>query len=225
MTIPDRNALRQYLAEHAANPEFVAPAMQVLEPLFRAAESDKYPLVQPEELDREEAAKAISAIAGKPVKVALFSWGKPFPKPEWMSERAFVEREGDREFGNDELWWGDLETSCAASLEALMVANLPAAPEEIGVPMNDAFAEHLFDALEANLRGCLEIDVEHRHNEDPRELLHASLWHTLFHFGSAVLMGDAATMERMAPLMRLLPQAIPLAKKADAPGTWIVLTA
>lgn len=218
MNIPDRDALRQYLTEHAVNSDLVAPAMQLLEPLFQDAEAVSDCLLSAQvKPNREEVTKALSALAGKPVKVAFFSWGTPFPKPEWMSERAYRERD------NEALWEG-LETSCAGSFKALL-QDLLAAPEEVGVPMSEAFAEHLLNALMENLQLRLEIDSEHRSDDEPQELLYATLWYTLFYFGSAVIMGDGATMEQMAPLMRLLPQAIPLAEKADKPGTWIVLTA
>ena len=47
----------------------------------------------------------------------------------------------------------------------------------------------------------------------------------LLFFLNSFLNGDREELERMKPLVKLLPKAIPLGEKRDEPGPWVVLVA
>ena len=55
--------------------------------------------------------------------------------------------------------------------------------------------------------------------------LDTSLRDSLFCFLGVTLIGDTETIQRLTPLIQLLPHAIPLGEKKEEPGTWLVLVA
>ncbi|MEA3249943.1 MAG: hypothetical protein U9Q03_06365 [Patescibacteria group bacterium] len=58
-----------------------------------------------------------------------------------------------------------------------------------------------------------------------RNNLRNNIWSVLFYFLTAVLTADTDAIDRLAPLVELLPAAIPLGAKKGRPKTWLVLTA
>lgn len=63
---------------------------------------------------------------------------------------------------------------------------------------------------------------------DTRQLrsdLRNNIWAVLFYYLAAILTADTEAIDRLEPLVELLPHAIPLGAKKGEPKTWLVLTA
>jgi hypothetical protein len=60
---------------------------------------------------------------------------------------------------------------------------------------------------------------------DPALLPSESLRSALFHYWGFALANDGQMLDRLTPLVRLLPDAIPLGELPDRPGVWLVMTA
>ena len=67
----------------------------------------------------------------------------------------------------------------------------------------------------------LTVQLTHEPERLPRKNLRAAL----FHFWGSAMARHQPGLERLFPLIRLLPRAIPLGEPKDSPGTWVVLTA
>lgn len=67
----------------------------------------------------------------------------------------------------------------------------------------------------------LSVQLTH----DPERLPRKSIRAALFHFWGSAIARHQPGLERIFPLIRLLPRAIPLGELKTAPGTWVVLTA
>ena len=67
----------------------------------------------------------------------------------------------------------------------------------------------------------LTVHLTHEPERLPRKNLRAAL----FHFWGHAIARSERGLERLFPLIRLLPRAIPLGELKEAPGTWVVLTA
>jgi|SRR5687767_1310560 len=60
---------------------------------------------------------------------------------------------------------------------------------------------------------------------DPLKLARECFRSTLFHFWGAALARQDQLLERLMPIVALLPKAIPLGERKDRPGTWRVMVA
>jgi len=60
---------------------------------------------------------------------------------------------------------------------------------------------------------------------DPLKLPRECFRSTLFHFWGAALARQDQLLERLMPIVALLPKAIPLGERQDSPGTWRVMVA
>lgn len=67
----------------------------------------------------------------------------------------------------------------------------------------------------------LTVQLMHEPERLPRKNLRAAL----FHFWGSAIARHQPGLERLLPLIRLLPRAIPLGELKATPGTWVVLTA
>jgi hypothetical protein len=104
------------------------------------------------------------------------------------------------------------------------------AMEELGrngwYGLRASLEECVEDALGNIAEDCLMRNFDA--DFDTRQLrnnLRNNIWAVLFYFLAAVLTADSDSMDRLAPLVELLPRAIPLGAKKGEPSTWLVLTA
>lgn len=67
----------------------------------------------------------------------------------------------------------------------------------------------------------LTVQLTHEPERLPRKNLRAAL----FHFWGSAIARHQPGLERLFPLIRLLPRAVPLGELKSAPGTWVVLKA
>ena len=70
-------------------------------------------------------------------------------------------------------------------------------------------------SLGASLEDSLEASL--------RDSLRGSLWASLFYFLGFTITKKSDEAKRLEPLVRLLPQCIPLGEKKDEPGVWLVV--
>lgn len=102
--VVDRQKLFDFLEEHGKNQELMAETRVLLEPFFQAAEQGQYPLARGSAELAEEAKTALFTVLGRQAvkKVVLVSCSRPFPKPDWMSQKVYEVSLGDS-LGNS-LW-------------------------------------------------------------------------------------------------------------------------
>lgn len=212
----DRDGFRKFLEENAKAPETVPEAMRLLEPFLLKAESGKYVLDEASELLAKSAEEAISMATDKEVtKAVLVSVKNPYPRPEWMCQKAHEASLRDS-LGDSfrASLWASFRASLGDSFGASLWDSLRASP---WVSLWDSFRASPWARLRDSLRASLG------------DSLGDNLWYSLkvslfYHLGYTVT-GDREKVARLTPLLELLPHAIPLGEKADEPGVWIVLCA
>jgi len=176
---------------------FVLACVRRLEPVIATVEKGVYPLASRSSLDADAVAEVIAGAIGRPVRsVAFVSASRPLERPQWMTTEVF--REMCRRV--------DLRRNIGEPMaDALRVAfkyegeELPF--EETGAGIVADLHESLSNSRVASIGACI------------------------YFFGRAALAVDRRGMERLLRLVELLPKAVPLGEKKDAPGTWLVLCA
>jgi hypothetical protein len=188
-----------------------------IEPLFERADRGEYPLSPESEELKGEALTALRSVFGEEVqRVFLVSLEHPFPRPVWMTEEAckfgfwkslqgyFVHRFSDRLDGKR--FWTIIQ-------EKLEVKNEDNLAGKLGDIIRISILNSIGDNLGDSLRDSL---MYHSGN---------TLWNVLCYFLGYAICDDEEKVEKLRPLIRLLPKANPLGEKKDEPGTWIVLVA
>jgi hypothetical protein len=189
---------------------FIAGVMRLLEPLFVNAEKGEYQLHERWRLKKSSIAKAIAVATGLHVRqVEYVSFSAPVPRQDWMTDDAYgyyldvgfahaVRRSVDP-------WFDAVLKESHKSRFAHGHADRDAAEE--------LFRESFGNKLHAAINGKLFSGATY-----PVEAV-------LTDFIAFALTGRESSVESMAPLMRLLPRAIPLGKRSDREDTWNVLVA
>jgi len=205
----DRKRLLGFLGEYAKNKTMVPPAMALFEPLYRIAEAQNYPLAAANEALCQEATKALAAATGLTVTevVAISSADAPDTRTAWLTEKAYRGsircslgnslRDG---YGS----WAGLELSLS---------------DRFGNGFWNGLGEGFWESVPDDLWQSLQVSLTGRYHVT----LGYSLWHSLqislcLTLGS-VVSGDEDRLERLTPLLRLLPRALPIGHAADDTGT------
>lgn len=206
--------LFQLLGEHLP-PETVKEIAELLAPFYKRMQGG-YPLKPADELNPDEIARAISQATGQEVReVVLVSLSATSPRPRWMTAQVFrghfVAGLLDS-FGND--LWADLSQISSGN-------DIRGGSQK---DLRKSFRSSLGDRLGASLRASLKNVLWGSFTESAvnrfvgdREL--DLIGTTLSRYLEAELAGDS----RLRSLVRLLPHCLPLGKKKDEPGVWLVL--
>lgn len=194
----DRTVLRDFLMEHAKNPARVPEAMELLEPLFVNANRGEYHLSGHPEISAAAVALAIANATGNEVKrVAFIALADPFstPNPDRMGEKV-----------------------CPRDLRDTLGGDTSF---NVWDDLRSVLRNSLWDVLSVGFWNSLPFRF--------REEMPISFWNSIeditFFFLGFTILDDAGRIERLKPLIRLIPQAIPLGENTDEPGTWLVLVA
>jgi len=185
--------------------------MRLLTPFFRFADAGSYPLAHASRLRKTRVARAIAKAIDRPVNgIDFVSREMPFERPGWMTEKAY------RRSVNDAL-----RTSLGMDIREGLVHGLG----EILDPAFREASDPLRHTLSASL-GSRLLETLARDADDPfLEDLEAIIEDCLMHLLALTLFCDPSHADRLTDLIRLLQNAIPLGERADAPMTWLVLTA
>jgi len=219
MSQAEHDAFQRFFRDHSRDPNKTPEVMRCLSAFFWKAEQGTYSLSPGWQVAADRIRAAISAAIGQPVAgVELVPVNDIFgglmdPKsygwPQW------------RDLSRQPLW------------RALKQARL----EDLGRSSTPAFRDQYWDSLHQNLlNGLYEAargDIFAAHptlgEHDLRWIvLRDNLWlnlgdSLLFFVGFSAL-GDGSAAAGFQPLIRLLPEAIPLCEKQSEPGHWLVLT-
>ena len=213
----DQKRLLGFLGEYAKNKTMVPPAMALFEPFFSIAEAQNYPLAAASDALCQEAAAAITAATGLTVTevVAISSADAPDTRTAWLTEKAY---RGSIQYkyslGNSLRdgygRWAGLELSLS---------------DRFGNGFWNGLGEGFWMSVPGDLWHSLQINLTGRYHVTLGDSLWYSLQISLCLTLASVVSGDEDRLERLAPLLRLLPRALPIGHAADEPGTWFVLFA
>jgi len=211
----------------------IAAAMDDMWPLFDKTKTDRYRLARVKRRDQSRVADAIALATGKEVKrIEFVSLSKPPLKPDGMSQEAY-------ETGV----WHSLRDGLATTLKECLDARFKNGTEGINV---DSPNMHSFShRLHACLLECLSVIFMDSLQEDLwpelrggcctgfrddvccylRVNLYFGLRDSVYYHDFFALAGHWKDVRRLSPLVRLIPDFLPLGEKKDEPGTWLVFAA
>lgn len=147
--------------------------------------------------------------------IVILSASKPKPeKPFWMDREMWAQFTGDRRVR--EVLWETVTGSTDMSLMDVLDKRYRADLEsKLG-----ALVRLNFDTL---ISSCLYEKIWWSMDGAYRELLGARVMHCLYFYLGFAFAGDRESVERLTPLIQLLPKAVPIGKKPD--GTWFIVYA
>lgn len=219
--LPDRDAVRARLEAvivrkrkdgHLTRDDwrFISLVMRLLRPLFGNAERKRYGLHERWRLKKGSVARTVSLATGDLVRqVEYVSLAAPVPRQEWMTDEAYGYYH-DVGFAHAIFravgpWFDAVLRESHRTTFAYGHADFAAAEDLFA----EAFGNTLHVAVNSGLfSGAANPTVT-----------------AVIVFLAFALTGNEYAIEPFIPLMRLLPRAIPLGKRADREGTHIVLVA
>jgi len=220
MSQSGHDAFQRFFREHSREPDKTAEVMRCLSAFFWKAEQRTYSLSPGWQVATDRVRAAISAAIGREARAV-----------EWVSLRdLFGGSSAPRVL--DGTMWQDLLR------RPLWWALQQAHTDDLCSSSDPALLGQYWDSLRRNLlaglhaAACRDVTAANPEIEeyDPRWIaLSDNLWlnlgDSLQFFVGFSGQGRAAAAARLQPLIRLLPEAIPLCERRADPGHWLVLSA
>ena len=192
-----RQNIRDFLLTNGGKADLVEQAMTDLEPFFLAAESGSYPLKSTNELSDAEIAKAIGlAINCQVAALTLISRARCRCDANFASQGLCSTL--------DRVFWSKLEEAT----NPIALATLKTI---------------IWEDLEKSLRLILPDGL----NDITSARVRVNVGASLRYYLGFILAGDreTTTVNKLRPLIQLLPSAIPLDAKTNQGSTWSVMVA
>ena len=204
----NREALRNFLGP--ADMQY--NLMQDLEPFFAIADAGVYVPAKATLGLWKEAKYAIECLGIPVTELIYVSWSDPLPeRPDWMSDEGYAHlQELARRY-----IWGDTGDSFHDRLTRLYYRQYISS--RTNTPLRDELSQTIDRDLNPVLRESLAQGLH--------DQLRMSFSLALEFFLSFACAGQTTLVERLRPIVRLLPKAIPLGEKKDQPGKWLLLVA
>lgn len=224
--------IRQYIAGHfegGAMPfaEYLDEVMETLRPLCTIAATGVYPLARVEDVDHDRVAVAIAKATGRTVdRVVVTSASCPFPQPDWMSAAVYHDH-------RTMIFWDELHASIRCTVgEDVASQRITQYGVDRVTSVRDVVNAHLGVPVGIATTRALEWG---RHSA-PASIVTDVLQRRVAQLGiiqggiiipyvTAATLGDTDTLERLYPLVLLLPQVMVVGERVDAPGVWLALAA
>jgi len=206
----DKEALQQLLAGDAEGPRLVAGITRILSPFFAAAQ-EGYRLSPASGLNVRGVMSAIAQATGRQVGQVIFV-DRLYPARNRRRRTLFrlAEDRTDGRVREDHLD-EDLGQVLHASLGKTVCFCVE--QEQLNAA-GSALLAHLWPDLRRSLPPGSRV---------MRAAARDGLWISLLYLLSFFLIGNEARLKRLLPLIKLLPQAVPLGTSARDPDTWYVL--
>lgn len=218
MPVTDRHKLRKFLGKSDRQYNLMAE----LEPFFKNAQAGNYPLAPASaELAREALAVLQSVFGQKAViKVIFISLSKPFPQPDWMTKEGYKAALSAHLLDN---MWESLKHGLKISLSNYLIRTRFNNRDKISCGDNlvDSLWDNLIDSLWGNLWESIRNSLWDKFCPNIEDVLED----VIFYFLSSALANNTKEVEKLRPLVRLLPKTVPLGVKKGEPGTWLLLAA
>jgi len=215
----NRRALNQFLGRHAGKPALVAEAVDYLELLFRVAEKGRYTLSPIEAVDLKKVAADVAAATGGRIDlVQPVSLSRPFARPEGMSLNEYGVELQPR-------IWETLGAALGPKLGQLIEPQFDELCPSLGPGLWQGLWDGLDTALWFELWNHLRRELSIGIGDSLNIGLDGAFHNTLMAFLGHALAGDERNMRRFRDLVMLLPRAIPLGGRKNAPATWLTLVA
>jgi hypothetical protein len=221
----DRTALESFLLTNAPDASLVERAMSAAAPAFGVMEAGTYPLPAKSAVDFACTAAALQRLSGRPVSLETVSLALPSGMDQevwhdsvwrrvkgritpWTDQGMVIGGGGTslHEFLDRSYFDATLRKLCPTHNFRDSVFRRFCQCFTATVPVSEWCAA----ALPTQLRNI-------SHNGGTLRLNFLTPLHSLF---QAVLLGDAEALLRLEPLVRLLPQVVPLGMDAD--GRWLI---
>lgn len=211
----DFENMRSFLAQHGQDEDLSRHAMEVIERFASVVSAGTYRLKAAAEIDPKEAAGAVSAAIGKPVKQVIFvAASAPDPKLA----------DANGKFDGNLLWrqidfclWDHIHSGHHYTLWS----GFPKKRRQVGNQLWELLRETIGATIDDALMNGLPKELGY----DLRSACQKHVWYSLFYYVGFAINGVVDRCQRLAALIELLASAIPLGEKRNAPGIWFVLTA
>jgi len=208
--LPDRTVMAAGFIGPTGDSECAGRLAGLIKPFYGIAESGKYPLAAAKRLNKREIAEAIAAATRAKVGgVEYVSVSAPVLRLGWMSDDGY-QRYRDIGFAQVIRMSTDPWLEVVLKNEYGLYIDGRRAEREAA---DDLFRASFGNTLHRAINGTLFSGAAY-----PVEV-------AFVHFIASVLSSDSAMIERMIPLIRLLPRAIPLGIRKGSDGVWNVLVA
>ncbi len=211
--------LRQFLDNNARDKKTLGPALECLAVFAKIVAAKAYDLASADQADRRQIADAIAAVTGQPVKKIVFV-SAAMPDPALTADRNGFDPQALWR-GIDATLWDNLHSKHKLSLWEGFGAD-----GRKGRELGNALWIGLEEAIGRDLKSVFASGaVKGRLGYELSEACQNHIWYSLFYFIGFCLNGAVERIQRLAALMGVLPQAIPLGEKRAEPGTWYVVVA
>ena len=190
-------------------------SLEVLEPFYSKAASGKYNLSATDKITPRDIFEVLEALGERVYSTLYLSSRRLLEKPAWVSEElGFASTE--------KVVVSHFVESLSAKLTALFGPQAPSTVEIFAADFENYLGKRLKQALQHTFNFTEEEMVRHRGLFEAicegGVLLPLSIYITL------VLEHRDRQLKSLIPLIRALPNFIPIAEIRNKPGTWIVLT-
>lgn len=196
----------------------VREACRVLRPLLEIAEHGKYKLNTERDVPIPYVSRVIANVTVEEVKKIVFvSASAPFLRPQYMTVGAY-------------------QKCLAESLSSSLVEGLDyklkfQAEQEVSlvlsrcIRLGTQLEDRLFSGLYDSIYKCLEESLGEYCRTGFGENVGQALYNCVLFYTGFAMAGNRGMIERLTPLVELLPYTIPVGTKTGEPGTWLVLVA
>ena len=201
-------------------PQILKNTLSLLNKLYRCANSNHHPLtlVSPK---TEKIRQAITSLINEEVtRIHFVSLIGNSSKPGWMPDKTYQSLFPTMVMKSVSSPCNQLAYLLRNKFESELSSNLGSTPREL----RESCKVCLGDIFKPGLNGFGKEEYDPFSNQ-LRDLLWENILETIYFFLGFTIAQKKDTAENLERLVRLLPRYLPVGKKYDEPGAWIVLVA
>lgn len=210
--------IRELLSGVAGREASAMMALRALVPLAKKAAVADLSLSPAGVVDQAAMARAIKLAVGRDVdRVILVSAADPFPRPSWVSEEAYRHLAA-RAFAESVQYRLEKRLKNRFSDDLM---------HDFG--LDKGFARRFMVRVQATVSDALvqafEAGVGHAMGKTLPHGLAGNLRSSIFYLLAFAVAGNAERVSELAPLVKLMAEAVPIGDLRHDPRTWLVLCA
>ena len=231
----NRERIREFFENYRYAPQQITGVFDILTPTFDRVDRRETELLLPAQMVRSNDAlrmRILSTVARActrplPTSVVLISDRDPFPRPDWMHEQGYQRTAPALHDAAIEALKESIEPSFAFELERTYRQQLDARIIDRAGMLGLYTEDERFDMdvtgprVIRSIRTSVQALAHIEHIYDPSKTIATIIEHVLL----AAFCMDTVLLSNLAPLLALTNDVIPLGRKRDEPGTFLVRTA
>lgn len=213
-----RDIIRTYLKRRFQDSGVADLHMERIEPVLSKIDSGKYELAPEGEQDAAGIAEVLDRVLGDQVtKVVFVPLKTPYDRPDWMDgqaqRRTFPDvLQGSVQTRMSEHLWNSMSSGLYYRLGGSIAdAEWSDAGEELWSCLLSSIGGSMFESMDAAGLAVLGPDPE------------TVVWLSLFSYLGAAVTHDEAEVQRLLPILELLPSTVPIGRRVGAYGYYLAL--